>query len=515
MRKPLPPFKRKAGFTLVEVAIAAVVAGVLATAGLYQLAVEMRYQMARSQVDQLKVLAGALKKYQGKYGSSLLVGTDVPGVSSDMSPTVAELKTLKMLDDNFSAVNLYSSTGGYSTKIRVSPSGCTGSTCSLFGLAYLNTAVLDSQGRPDSAAVGEAMAYGGGDVAVSTGLDKTKVSAYGGLWSEPSPLPTIAGIMAIRVTSEGSNEYVPLNGSEAMTGSLKMGANDITGVRNFVATGDISGNNVNASGNVAATNVSASSTVSGTNVTASNTVSGTNVTASNTVSGTNVTATNTVSGTTVRGTNVQATNNVTATNVQATGTVSGNTISGSTVSGTTISGSTISGTNISASNQVYGNTVSASQLSATNANISNNISAYTANISGGATVNGNLASHSNWWSLILRNGSGTDNAQVQNGAGSAYVNDIFIRSTGKWASQLGGGYTNFYLVAGPQICSLTVSRAYCPAGTRLVSGGYTLTAYASTHNSPDSSFPDVGSNAWYISGSGSTSCFVPYAMCAN
>jgi len=54
----------------------------------------------------------------------------------------------------------------------------------------------------------------------------------------------------------------------------------------------------------------------------------------------------------------------------------------------------------------------------------------------GDTMSGNLAIGSNWWSLILRDGSQVDNSAPQSGAGSAYVNDVYIRSIGKWASQL-------------------------------------------------------------------------------
>lgn len=53
-------------------------------------------------------------------------------------------------------------------------------------------------------------------------------------------------------------------------------------------------------------------------------------------------------------------------------------------------------------------------------------------------MSGNLAVGSNWWSLILRDGNQTDNAAPQIGAGSAYVNDIYIRSVGKRASQISG-----------------------------------------------------------------------------
>lgn len=51
-------------------------------------------------------------------------------------------------------------------------------------------------------------------------------------------------------------------------------------------------------------------------------------------------------------------------------------------------------------------------------------------------MTGRLNNHTDDWGLVLRNGAAADNAAPQNGVGSAYVNDIYIRAVGKWASQL-------------------------------------------------------------------------------
>lgn len=61
----------------------------------------------------------------------------------------------------------------------------------------------------------------------------------------------------------------------------------------------------------------------------------------------------------------------------------------------------------------------------------------------GDTMTGPLSMHTDDWAVVLRNGGGGDNAQPQNPVGSAYVNDVYIRSIGKWASQLGGSTINF------------------------------------------------------------------------
>jgi len=57
--------------------------------------------------------------------------------------------------------------------------------------------------------------------------------------------------------------------------------------------------------------------------------------------------------------------------------------------------------------------------------------------SSGDTMTGTLNNHNDTWGLILRTASGADNINPQASASSAYVNDIYLRSIGRWASTLG------------------------------------------------------------------------------
>lgn len=50
-------------------------------------------------------------------------------------------------------------------------------------------------------------------------------------------------------------------------------------------------------------------------------------------------------------------------------------------------------------------------------------------------MTGRLSVHTEDWGLVLRNGAAADNSQPQSGVGSAYVNDMYSRATGKWMSQ--------------------------------------------------------------------------------
>lgn len=53
----------------------------------------------------------------------------------------------------------------------------------------------------------------------------------------------------------------------------------------------------------------------------------------------------------------------------------------------------------------------------------------------GDTMTGNLTVHASDWSMIGRAAGGVDNVNPQSGVGSAYLNDVYLRSAGRWLSQ--------------------------------------------------------------------------------
>ncbi|WP_155803455.1 shufflon system plasmid conjugative transfer pilus tip adhesin PilV [Bordetella sp. FB-8] len=58
----------------------------------------------------------------------------------------------------------------------------------------------------------------------------------------------------------------------------------------------------------------------------------------------------------------------------------------------------------------------------------------------GDTMSGTLQVNQNSWSLIAMNGSGGANAAAQSPTGSLYINDAYVRSMGKWLSQVLSGF---------------------------------------------------------------------------
>ncbi|MBA7999412.1 shufflon system plasmid conjugative transfer pilus tip adhesin PilV [Citrobacter freundii] len=75
-----------------------------------------------------------------------------------------------------------------------------------------------------------------------------------------------------------------------------------------------------------------------------------------------------------------------------------------------------------------------------------------------------------------------------------------------------------FIVIGASGCNKNYSYAACPAGNRLLSGGYNLTYFSgnasNAYNAPDGSYPDIVNNRWVVTGAGSNNnCFAAYAMC--
>ncbi len=96
--------------------------------------------------------------------------------------------------------------------------------------------------------------------------------------------------------------------------------------------------------------------------------------------------------------------------------------------------------------------------------------------------------------------------------------EYLLRScqSGTWKNN-GIGSRN--VVNGNQACgSGQYSKAYCPSGSQMISGGYSLTRWSggSGWNSPDDSRPSLNENAWLIyTGGGVTggTCMTAIALC--
>ncbi|HBH6890097.1 TPA: shufflon system plasmid conjugative transfer pilus tip adhesin PilV [Serratia marcescens] len=91
--------------------------------------------------------------------------------------------------------------------------------------------------------------------------------------------------------------------------------------------------------------------------------------------------------------------------------------------------------------------------------------------------------------------------------------------SGIWKLQ-GNSLDLFTVQSGGTCGNLTQLVATCPAGSKLVSGGWIMTKWGDggAHNNPDNSYPDPGSNSWVINtpnNSNHPSCFVAVASCTR
>jgi hypothetical protein len=125
-------------------------------------------------------------------------------------------------------------------------------------------------------------------------------------------------------------------------------------------------------------------------------------------------------------------------------------------------------------------------------------------LQGGAVVNSALAMAATAWAGYGCSGTGitTD----PNGK-------ILSCQGGVW--QLASGMGQPFQVGGSGTCDWSAAIAQCPAGSKLVGGGYVLTWYSgsSFSHAPDGSYPDSANNRWILNGSGTNSCFASYANC--
>jgi type II secretory pathway pseudopilin PulG len=175
----------------------------------------------------------------------------------------------------------------------------------------------------------------------------------------------------------------------------------------------------------------------------------------------------------------------------------GNVLAGGTVQGGFLysTGNMLAAGNIQATNGVYGNHLESS-----------------GNIVGRAdhlNFNGSYQNASDTWALLGYAAGFGANAQPTQPRGSAYLNDVFLRSRGQWVSQMG---RNLVLRSGAGSAGGT-SIASCAGGESLVAGScYGIDSCNGGDSSMHGGFPS--GNSWVCPGWHCNTTF-SYATCMN
>jgi hypothetical protein len=475
-------FKRKtkvpgqAGFMLLEATLALILASVAGAYALNKQMDELKDIKIKAQADAMIVLQSATNAYINKYFQSLTHnGAGYAGsisftagghtVADMYNPTIADLSALDVgMPPNYSPAALIG--GNYKIHLTLSGS-CNATSCPISGLVWIDQPLMDGA-QIDYSRLGLAMQQIGADAAFSSNLDTAgnstgtaanQIHGYRSSWVDNNPQMAggvgVPGIMAIRTGASGmlSTQYLRIDGSNQMTGNLQVGDgttnHDIVNLRDIVNARDISNSgNVYTQGNIYA----------GNNMMAIGDISTPNGNIS-TQNGNIQSLNGTVEGNIVMATGGGAGNGQTILQnygmLNSTGNINILPQNNGQVIMRPSSGARNGALVTDFNETVIGNHVTISQNDATIQNAgTQNIQAgsnlYLNPYGGGSVVVGGRGGTAglttygtnitagNTWSNVALDASGAPYTNPRDAVASQYVNDIYVRSVGKWLSQIEG-----------------------------------------------------------------------------
>ena len=223
---------RNQGFTLLSMAIAVLLAGLLAVTANEAIEYLSRANTAANLANGLQQADAVAGAYATTYFSQLVNGQPVcaaggsPCVAHPDQPTVADLRNLG-LASNFQATAY---TGGaWAFAMATVPAGCSGATCNVQWQAYLPTPPRTQGGYPDYGIVGDAAVRSGLNAGFSGPGNPSVVSGLKGVWTAPNPAGAVPGVLLAEGSFNSSqfSVYLPRSGVLPMTGDLNMGGHNV------------------------------------------------------------------------------------------------------------------------------------------------------------------------------------------------------------------------------------------------------------------------------------------------
>lgn len=373
-------------FTLIETLIVLGIMALVSIGVMLQLQRNAEKTKAKNAGEKIKELGNALQKYVSNNKNELLAAIpagntktlDICILTNSAGCAPNGVPVEEILPQTFTNNSLLQT--GYKIALKNVDNK------SIDGLVYTDGPVIVGDTEPRYDLLGIATKEAGNAVGFSNDTG-TKISGLNGGWSIDNADLSYggeAGILAYRLNGidnyDGS--YLRRDGSNGMTGDLLLGNNNIKNVNGITADNYMVSQNAYFQ-NVRTQSIYNSGDIYTNSLNASAVYAG--------VVNTNVINADNPNKDTVFGTNDK------------------NTANGNLYAGNMTAKSTVKG--------AYINTAT------------NGISM------SGSTVN----THGNNWALIARDANGADNAVKASANGSLYINDIYLRSLGKWASQSMGG----------------------------------------------------------------------------
>lgn len=248
------------GFSLLEVLLAVSIAIALGSMQLGKIKRETESIQAKAVGEQLRMVGGALNDYVALHYNNLVDLTSVtaPGTAGDPGPrtcnagtgictvTSDTLRRNGLLPASFSGRNAYGAT--YEYYIRVSGAA---PNWQIDGIVVTSDP-YSVGGLPRFDLIGQAMGFAGADSGTTRVLPN-RMDGYNGAWQETGYPISQVGLLGYRVGygTSGFVSYLRIDGSNHMTGTLKLSDGDIAnnqnieGARNITASETIQSDRLN------------------------------------------------------------------------------------------------------------------------------------------------------------------------------------------------------------------------------------------------------------------------------
>lgn len=217
------------GFTLVEMSIVITIMAMMITVGIMTANRVARESLGRAQGQHMKEIGKALDSYmQQNYLQLRTAAPVVAGFANPNVPTIAEMRTVGLLDATFSTTAFNGA--AYAIAVTRTPAGCVADACDLDSMVYTTAGFLDQDNvAPDVNVLGTALDEMGAGGGMATAAAPGTIGGFSGGWNRANPNGAVGGILAFRTTypaSAASTAY-RRDGALPLTAAFEMNNNQI------------------------------------------------------------------------------------------------------------------------------------------------------------------------------------------------------------------------------------------------------------------------------------------------